>query len=260
MPVDAHIHFANLFERDPTFPDRFASAGIAACGASHDPAEFAWSEAFRDRMRVEGGIAPRLSYGIHPQWPVMDHADFLAGLARAGRIDFIGEAGFDFFGDRPQFTRSPETLATQRRAFEFQLELALETGIPLLVHLRKAMDLAFEYAKPLSKLPAVLFHSWPGTPGEALSLLGRGIKAYFSFGSIVMNGHKRAAASLAAIPESSILSETDAPWQPPRKGAFCRFEDLAPIVASMAAQRRVDTEAMHALIAANWARLFGATP
>ena len=257
MPVDSHIHFANLFERDPDFPARFASSGIAACGASHAPEEFLWSEAFRERLRSEGCPVPRLSYGIHPQWPLMDHAELLAELARSGRIDVIGEAGFDFFGDRPEFTRSPENLAVQRRAFEFQLELAHETGLPLLVHLRKAMDLAFEYAKPLSRLPAVIFHSWPGTPGEALSLLDRGVTAFFSFGSIIMNSHKRAVASLAAIPDSTILSETDAPWQPPRGGVFCRFEDIGPIVASMASLREMEVGAMDALIASNWGRVFG---
>ena len=257
MPVDAHIHFANLFQRDPEFPGRFSSAAIASCGASHDPEEFAWSEAFRESLRAGGGPLPRLSYGIHPQAPRMEQAEFLDSLARGGRIDVIGEAGFDFFGDRPEFTRGPETLAIQRRAFEFQIDLALKTGLPLLVHLRKAMDLAFEYARPLSRLPAVIFHSWPGTPGEALALLGRGVEAFFSFGAIVINGHKRAASSLAAIPASTILSETDAPWQPPRGEAFCRFEAIGPIVAAMAAIRLLDAEAMEAQIAANWVRAFG---
>ena len=255
MLVDAHIHFANLYERDPEFPGRFASSGIDACAASHSRDEFQWTQSLRAT-----GIDFKTSFGIHPQWPVMDNADFLAGLARNARIDVIGEAGFDFFGDRPEFSRTPENLAVQRRAFEFQLELARETGLPLLVHARKAMDLMFEYTRPLSRLRAVIFHSWPGTPGEATALLGRGIPAFFSFGAIVMNGHKRAVASLVAVPASTILSETDAPWQAPRGGEFCRFEDLGRIVETMAKLRGTDVETMKDSIAANWARLFGKAP
>jgi len=252
VPVDAHIHFANLFERDPGFPGRFAASAISACAASHRPDEFLWTEALHAK-----GLEFRTSFGIHPQWPVMDHADFLADLVREGRVDVIGEAGFDFFGDRPEYTRSDENLAAQRRAFEFQLELALASGLPLLVHIRRAIDLMFEYAKPLSKLRAVIFHSWPGTPGEAQALLRKKVPAYFSFGTIVMNGHKRAVESLVALPADTILSETDAPWQPPRGSSFCRYEDLGRVVEAMAALRGLEVPALDSLVADNWARVFG---
>ncbi len=255
MSVDAHIHFANLFERDPGFPGRFALSGISACAASHRPDEFLWTEALRER-----GLRFRTSYGIHPQWPVMDHADFLAALVREGRIEVIGEAGFDFFGDRPEYTRTEENLATQRRAFEYQLELALASGLPLLVHIRRAIDLMFEYAKPLSRLKAVIFHCWPGTPGEAQALLRKRIPAYFSFGTIVLNGHKRAVESLRALPADRILSETDAPWQPPRGSSFCRYEDLGLVVEAMASLRGLEVPALEDLVAANWAGIFGEEP
>lgn len=252
MPVDAHIHFANLFERDPGFPGRFAASGIRACAASHSPEEFAWTEALRRR-----GLPCRLSYGLHPQAPDMAHAELLGELARSGRIEVVGEAGFDFFGDRPEYTRSPENLALQRRAFEFQLALALETGLPLLIHIRKAVDLMFEYSRELAKLPALIFHSWPGTAGEGEALLGRGLRAYFSFGAIVANGQKKALESLRVLPAETLLSETDAPWQPPRGGGFCRFEDLGPIVEAMAACRGLPVPELEALIDANWDGIFG---
>lgn len=252
MPVDAHIHFASLSERDPGFPERFALADIEACAACHSAEEFDWTEKLR-----ESGLRFRISLGIHPQSPAMDHAGFLAAMVEAGRVDVIGEAGFDFFGDRPEYSRTPENLVIQRRAFEFQLGLALDARKPLLVHVRKAMDLVFEYTRDLARLPAVVFHSWPGTPGEAKALLHRRIPAYFSFGAIVLNGHKRAIESLAGLPDDRILSETDAPWQAPRGGAYCRFEDIHRVVDGMARIRNTDIATINSTIAGNWSRIFG---
>ncbi|MFZ4617082.1 MAG: TatD family hydrolase [Rectinemataceae bacterium] len=250
--VDAHIHFRDLHEKDPDFPERFATSGMEACAASHGKEEFLWTEGLRSR-----GLEFSTSLGIHPQAPSMDHADFISEAVRQGRVDFIGEAGFDFFGDCPERVRSPENEAVQREAFEFQLELALANGLPLLIHVRKAMDLIFGYSRRLAALRAALFHSWPGTPAEAEALLGRGIPAYFSFGSIVMNGHKRAVASLAELPADRILSETDAPWQPPRGSPFCRFEDLGHIVASLAQVRGVEPEKLREDILATWKTIRG---
>lgn len=250
--VDTHIHFRDLHERDPDFPERFAASGIQACAASHAREEFLWTEGLRSQ-----GLEFSTSLGIHPQSPSMNHANFISEAVRQGRVDFIGEAGFDFFGDCPERVRSPENEAIQREAFEFQLELALANGLPLLIHVRKALDLIFAYSRRLARLQAAVFHSWPGTPDEAEALIRQGIPAYFSFGSIVMNGHKRAMASLAVLPADRILSETDAPWQPPRGSHFCRFEDLGRIVDSLAAVRDVGPEKLREDILATWVSIQG---
>ncbi|MEI6874858.1 MAG: TatD family hydrolase [Spirochaetota bacterium] len=250
--VDAHIHFRDLFERDGGFPARFAGSGIEACAASHDPEEFLWTESLR-----AGGLSFATSFGIHPQSPGMDHAGFLSELAASGRIDVIGEAGFDFFGDLPERVRSPETEATQRRAFEFQLELAVGRSLPLLLHVRKGMDLVFEYTRQLAKLPAAIFHSWSGTPGEAQALLRKGVSARFSFGTTILTGRKQAMASLVELPAETLLSETDAPWQPPKGSPWCRFEDIGAVVAGMARLRDISPIAMNEAIFANWRAILG---
>jgi TatD DNase family protein len=274
--ADAHIHLADLLARDPDFParlSRIADTGISGdsraklaasarrasrwtcCAASHDEAEWRRTEALRP------SLPPFVSsFGIHPQWAVWDHADFLANLAAQGRLAAIGEAGFDFFGDRPERVREPANERAQTAVFEYQLELAERLGIPLLLHLRKAMDLAFAYAPRLKRLPAAVFHSFPGSAQDAESLLARGVSAYFSFGAGVINGNKRAAAACAAVPESSLLAETDAPWQPPRGAEFCRAEDLAGIVEGMALLRGRSRDEIAELTAANFARAYALAP
>lgn len=247
MYTDAHIHFVDLAGRDPDFPARYAAGPYLACVASHAEEEFEATERLRSQ-----GLRFVSSFGIHPQWPVWLHADFLSRLAEEGRLVAIGEAGFDFFGDRPERTRSAENEKVQRAVFEYQLSLAERYGLPLLMHVRKASDLVFEYSRRLSRLPSVILHSYSGTVGEAEALLGKGVNAYFSFGSALMNGHKRAQAAAVALPSQRLLSETDAPWQPPRGSDFCRFEAIGDIVAALASLRGFDAAGLSAMLEANF--------
>jgi TatD DNase family protein len=272
MLTDAHLHLADLLERDPGFPERAAGVGPwLGCAASHDEPEFAVTESLAARLAGrpaepsaaaglrDGDPRPRaiLSFGIHPQWAVWKNADFLASLAASGRIAAIGEAGFDFFGDRPERVRNEANESAQRTVFEYQLDLAVSRGLPMVLHLRKATDLAFEYAPRLGRLPAAIFHSYSGTAREAESLLARGIEAYFSFGATILNGHKRAIEACANVPADRLLSETDAPWQPPRGEEFCRLEHIGRVVEGMAAIRGAAPEALEERLEGNFRRAYG---
>jgi TatD DNase family protein len=265
MPSDAHIHLAALLERDPLFPERMIPSW-KCCAASHDPDEWETTEGLRARL------PPFVSsFGIHPQWAVWHHAALLERLAGEGRIAAIGEAGFDFYGDAPERVRDEANERTQRAVFEFQLSLAEASSLPLLLHLRKAMDLAFAYAPRLKRLPAAIFHSFSGSADDAASILARGVKAYFSFGAPILNGNKRAAAACASVPADRLLAETDAPWQPPRRalrdggagipGAdYCRAEDIDAVIAGIAELRGFDPEAIEAIVSENFSRAYGPPP
>jgi TatD DNase family protein len=263
MLADAHIHLVDLIDRDPHFPEALCAMGEGerarwtCCAASHDEPEWERSEALR--ARLPPFVA---SFGIHPQWVVWKNADLLARLCAEGRIAAIGEAGFDFFGDAPERVRTEENESAQRAAFEYQLELAERHGLPLILHLRKAMDLAFAYAPRLKRLRGAVFHSYSGTPSEAEALLSKGVDAYFSFGAPILNGNKRASRACAALPADRLLAETDAPWQPPRSEArvedrFCRAQDLVRVIAGMAEIRGIGAQEAERLTADNFHRAYG---
>lgn len=255
MLADAHIHLVNLLDRDPGFPER-RPASWTCCAASHDDEEWQRSEALRERL--PSFIA---SFGIHPQWAVWKNAGLLERLCGEGKIKAIGEAGFDFFGDHPERIRTAENEKTQREIFEFQLELGRKFGLPLLLHLRKAMDLSFEYASGLKALPAAIFHSYSGSARDAESLLKRGINAFFSFGAPILNGNKRAMEACALVPGNRILAETDAPWQPPRSDIFdpqrfCKAEDLQLVVNGIAKLRGLPEEKVEEITEKNFKKAF----
>jgi TatD DNase family protein len=159
--------------------------------------------------------------------------ELLESLAAGGRLRAVGEAGFDLYG--PAFR---ETEKLQDEIFARHLEAALRCGLPLVLHVRRAMHKIFALSGGLKKLPAVVFHSWPGTAGEGEALLRRGINAYFSFGSAILLNHKEARRCCALFPAGRLLTETDAPYQPPRGREFSRWADLPLILEGMAELRR----------------------
>ena len=75
------------------------------------------------------------------------------------------------------------------------------------------MQEIFAAAGALKKVPAVVFHSFAGSPADARSLLSKGINAYFSFGKPIVNGAKKAMHCVRALPIERLLFETDAPYQ-----------------------------------------------
>lgn len=157
-----------------------------------------------------------LSFGIHPQAVnsfYMDNnfeKDFslLKRVSESGAVKAAGECGFDFF--TPELKK---TAIEQEEVFERQLELALAFNLPLVLHLRKSIEKIFTYSGRLRKLPSIIFHSFPGTVREALSLKDRGLNAYFSFGKPLLNGRKASIACAEKLPLDCLLLETDAPYQ-----------------------------------------------
>ena len=171
------------------------------------------------------------TFGIHPQFvctenkeEINKNLDFLNNLLQNKRISAIGETGFDFFTD--QFKSNA---TCQEEIFNNQLQLALQYNIPLVIHCRKANEKLFEYSSMLKKLPAVLFHSFMGSPVEAKSLINKGIRAYFSFGKQMLNNNKKVIACVKELPLQNLLLETDAPYQTLKGEDFTKISDIQTI-------------------------------
>ena len=199
------------------------------------------------------------SFGIHPQAVSSAFMEssfsrdlaFLESLLREQKIVAIGECGFDFFT-----VEYKATATNQKIAFESQLSLAQEFQIPLVLHLRKAIEKIFSYSKELKKVPAVIFHSFPGTLREASSLMNHGINAFFSFGKPILNGKKSAIDCVKNLPLENLLFETDAPYQT-LKGESetlpCEIERVYHAAASL---RSISEEELSAHIEANFRAAF----
>lgn len=206
---DAHFHwFYAKSVPEKIENDDFCVSGISC---AHFVQEWEFQENQRNKLMLQDKVF--LSFGIHPQCVnqntnLDELKSFLIMLAKDKKLDAVGEMGFDFFTQ--EFKNNAEL---QEEIFCFQLELAKEFNLPIVIHCRKANEKLFEYSKVLKKLPAVLFHSFMGTPIEAKSLLSRGINAYFSFGKQMLNNNKKVIACVKELPLERLLCETDAPFQ-----------------------------------------------
>ena len=106
--------------------------------------------------------------GLHPEEVKADWETQLRQLkARFTEASFIaiGEVGLDFYWDRT-FERE------QLLAFEAQVEWAVETQLPLMIHCRKAQNELLHILKRYEKeLSGGVFHCFTGNQKEAEQLL-----------------------------------------------------------------------------------------
>lgn len=135
--------------------------------------------------------------------------DGLNGIKYKSDYIAIGEIGLDFYWSR-EFEKE------QLEAFEKQVEWSYETGLPLMIHCRKAQnEMLHILCKWKDKLPGGVFHCFTGNQQEAKELLEYdnfvlGIGGVSTFKS----SHLREDLP-AAVPLERIVLETDSPYMAP---------------------------------------------
>ena len=149
--------------------------------------------------------------GIHPHEAKDGDAAALAELKRlAGqeKVVAIGETGLDFHYN---FSKRPD----QTRVFAAHLEIARETGLPVVIHSRNAFDETVEILdRSGGGLKGVVFHCFSGSAEQAKELLDRGY--YLSFTGVVTFKNADATREAAkVVPLDRLLVETDAPYMSP---------------------------------------------
>ena len=249
--TDAHCHPWDLREYSRDVEAERRETGTTVAASSWNREQFEYHEDLRKKALAEGAPPLFCCFALHPQlsadfvgkpafllenqggFSLPSGTGLLWSLAAEGRLDAVGEAGFDLYDER---YRSGEKI--QEEMFVCQLEAALHHSLPMVLHVRKAMHKIFPFAGQLKKLPAVVFHSWPGTGGEGEALLKKGVNAFFSFGTVVLKNHKEAMACAASFPADRILLETDAPYQPLRGKAFSSWSDLGAVCSGITALRK----------------------
>ena len=271
MYIDAHFHLADYLDccvSDETSA-QFAYP-TAFCCSAHEHVEYTRHRSFalvheqetppyhateiitdeaaqlkRDRNshplqhdEVHAAISPceqchaLFSFGIHPQNPVMDEAEFLYGLLENKQIQAIGECGFDLFD-----ASFKELRPQQLKVWQMQVQWAAQFQLPLVIHCRKALPLLFAEIPRLKKVPAVIFHGWGGSPQEATSFLKKGVNAYFSLGKAVLRGQKSVCAMAATFDIRRLLTETDAPYMRLKAESFSHPCDIIAVTTLCTALR-----------------------
>jgi TatD DNase family protein len=192
--------------------------------------------------------------GRHPNEAMgFDDADLaeLRALASHEKCVAIGETGLDYFRDR-----APRL--DQRRAFESQIELARETGKPLVIHTREAADdtlaILEEYAVGL---PLILHcFSMPDRIEECLSH----VDWRLSFaGNVTYPKAAPLREAALRVPDDRLLVETDAPFLSPQpvRGKPNQPAYVVHTAQALALERRVPYTELEAAVERNAAEMFG---
>lgn len=127
----------------------------------------------------------------------LDKRDFVA----------IGEIGIDLYWDQ-------STLDIQVKAFEKQIDWAIEKDLPIVIHTRSSFDEVFEVLerKKHSKLRGI-FHCFSGDLDQAKHAIELGF--ILGIGGVVTFKNGKIDQFLQEIPLEKIVLETDSPYLAP---------------------------------------------
>lgn len=212
---------------------------------------------------VEGNDTLFASVGLHPNAVEKESFSYdeFRELASNPKVVAIGECGLDNF--RPE---NPDTIrAKQREVFEEHVRLAIELEKPLMIHARPskgtqdayndALDVLMRYKKEHGDKLKGDMHFFVGGVEEARAFLE--IDFTMSF-TAVLTFTRDYDEVVRFLPETHILSETDAPYVAPAERRGQRNDPLAvqDVVRAIAGIRGESEEYVREGILGNARRLF----
>ncbi|WP_100261290.1 TatD family hydrolase [Qipengyuania seohaensis] len=233
MLVDSHCHleYEGLVENQSAVLKRARDAGVGA---------FLNISTKRDEWDQVIGTASKqndvwASVGIHPH-NADDHSDLtceeLLATASHPKVIGLGETGLDYYYDHSD-------RAEQQRLFRIHIDVARETGLPVIIHTRDAEEdtlaiLSDEMEK--GRFPA-LIHCFTASSGFGEEVLRLGLSISLS-GIVTFKNAKDLQEVAKAVPAERLLVETDSPFLAPvpHRGKPCEpgfVRDTAAFIAEL---------------------------
>ena len=194
--------------------------------------------------------------GIHPH----DSADAqkaditrIAELAKHPRVVALGEMGLDFY-------RNYASREQQFQALKWQLELASELCLPIIIHARQStqemIEILSDWVKKSHAEPPGVIHCFSENAPTAQKFLEIGF--HLAFGGYISYPNSRASEVIKTIPGNRLLVETDCPFLPPQKYRGKRNEPsyIITSVETLAGILGISSEAVAMQTTENAKRLF----
>lgn len=253
MLVDSHCHleYKGLVEDQAGVLERAREAGVGAfLNISTKRAE--WEQVVATANRESDVLA---SVGIHPHeadgHEDLGRAELLAATENE-RVIGIGETGLDYFyeySDRE----------VQAKLFRMHIDVARETGLPVIIHTRDAEDDTYEIlADEMEKgaFPA-LIHCFTASAEFGRKVLDLGLTISIS-GIVTFKNAKDLQAAALEVPEDRLLVETDSPFLAPvpHRGKSCEPAYVADTARFLAELRGTEPERLAEQTTANFTKLF----
>lgn len=191
--------------------------------------------------------------GMHPhdaKLMVNDDYDQLAAWAREPKVVAIGEIGLDYYYDH-----SPREI--QKKVFIRQLDLARQTGKPVIIHDRDAHADILTIVKNQGKGLSGVFHCFSGSVEMMREVLKLGFYVSIA-GPVTFPKSVKLKEVATAVPLDRLLVETDCPYLTPHPYRGKRNEPafVRLVAEEVARLRNMELAALAEATTANVKRLF----
>jgi TatD DNase family protein len=193
--------------------------------------------------------------GLHPTSVNANYKKELSIIENyiSQRSDFhgIGEIGIDLYWDKTFYKE-------QIDAFRFQLELAKQNQMPVVIHTRDSFAEVYEVMKPLtdSRLTGV-FHCFGGDLEQAKKITDMGFS--LGLGGVLTFKNSGLADVIQYVDLNHIVLETDSPYLAPVPNRGKRNESsfVLAIAQKLADTHQVTIEEIARVTTENAKKLFG---
>jgi TatD DNase family protein len=256
---DSHCHLDMIDLPVADTLERAAAAGIRrVVTVGCDTASSRWSaDCAATFPAVYAAVAIHPNETAAAATSAAGRQDVLAEIARLAalpRVRAVGETGLDYYRDN-----APPDV--QRDWFRAHIDIAKQTGKPLMIHDRDA------HADVLSILAAdgapeqVIFHCYSGDAELAARCAQAGYVLSFA-GTLTFGNAAGLREAAAVTPAELILAETDAPFltPAPNRGRSNTPAQVAHTIRAIAAVKELDAGKLCAVLEANGERVFGPWP
>ncbi len=162
-------------------PGVFATAGVHPCHV-HEPGPEGW----RNQLRA---------------------------LVERPQVVGIGEIGLDYYHPPQDGSGVDEWRRLQESVFEEMLQLALDLGLPAVIHSRESTDAVLGVLERFPGVTAVL-HCFTGTPEQAERALAGGHFLSFT-GVLTYPKAEEVRETARCVPLDRVMVETDSPFLAP---------------------------------------------
>ncbi|WGD33524.1 TatD family hydrolase [Olleya sp. YS] len=208
--TDTHTHlYSEAFDEDrDQMMQRALDAGVSrffvpAIDSAYTQGMLDLQSKYSDRVFLMMGLHP-----THVKDNYKEELSHVEEMLNQHTYYAVGEIGIDLYWDK-------STLEIQKEAFRFQIKLAKQHQLPIVIHCREAFDEIFEILEEEQSEDLFgIFHCFTGTIEQAHQAISYNMK--LGIGGVVTFKNGKIDQFLSQIDLKHIVLETDSPYLAPK--------------------------------------------
>ncbi len=249
---DSHSHYNNpAFNEDyAELMNHLTESGVGLimnCGSDVETSIISQKQANAcDFMYFSAGIHPLDAHDVTDE-----NLAKIEQLTKDNKCRAIGEIGLDYhYDDAP----APDV---QKKVFIQQLDMAVRLNMPVIIHIREAMQDSLEILKDYAGKIQGVIHCFSGSAESCKILINMGFYIGFT-GVVTFKNARKSLEALKIVPFDRLLIETDCPYMAPEpcRGKRCDSSLLHYVAQKMADELGKTKEEVIAQTFENAKRLF----